>query len=637
MVDDPQLDEAATPAVVPPTTLPFQLPPALVAVIETLESRPTAIGTHEIHRELLLAIPDRRILDAPFRRSAWAEQIAFAYDTRDTDGSAAWSTYIKLIRSGESAGVRAADPASIQMIDADVLAYWAARARLAKHPSLAARFADLVWELTPVVTLAKRPAGAVEFARLAIDRYLEAARMDDGTAWADTRLNLGRALELATRVNDCARAAEAVNAHLEYVSRTNDAAMVGRYCYLFDNLLSRRGGPRLDTAQEKKIIAILEDNLVAIAPTEGGRLIDLRGTSEVGKRLGAYYERKGLAADRARVLGVVARAFERRAKIGNALTSVIFLERARECFLDAGLREEAERIQIETEALVPKAVEQLARTSVTLEVPTTGLEEYLNAMVSGGLDDALHRFVLDFVPDQATVAARAEESAKGHPVSAMLASQPVKLGDFHIEADVGDSTGDPDGLMAHRTAEALQLQVPWISWTLERLVKEGLTAEHVLASLEKCPLFEADRMALLRDGLRAHFDGSHAQAVHLLIPQIERAVVGFLALAGKASTKPHQTARGVMQVKNLNDVLPKAAWPVPGESGENLRMYLLSTLAHPKGLNIRNAVCHGLWPAERFTLHVSERILHVLLTIGLVPVQDCAPSPSRLPSPPAPP
>lgn len=622
MAEDPPSADTAPAPVACAASLPLQVPPELVAALTALEARPTAIDTHEIHSEIRRAVPDRHALAPEFRRGAWAEQVAFAFSTHSAPGGGPWGTHFKPMMSGQQADGTPYHSPDIAEIDAEVLAYWAARARAAKHPSLVARFADLVWELTPVVTKTKRPSDAIEYVRLAIDSYIAASRMDDGSAWGDTRENLGRALQLAMSVNDAARIAEAAKANIEYVDRTSDDDKIGTYCYLFDNLLPKGKGPRLEPAQENAIIAMFEMKLAAMAVPGGGWDADPFGPQSVGMRLAAYYERKGLLADRVRVIRVVAEAFERRAKIGDALSGVMFLEEAREHFLLAGLREEADRIQLDAEKLGPEAVKRLARTTVSHEVPAADLENFLTGMVSGGLEVALQRFALHFVPDQTDIAARAEAAAKEHPLYAIFAARPVKLGDGHIEADVGDSSGDPDGLMVHRTAEALQFQVPWMSWTLDRLVTEGLTPDFVVTFAEKCPLFGADRLDLIRRGIHAHFRGDFTQAIHLLIPQIEHAVVSLAPLAGKASTKAHRTGRGVMQFKNLNDMLPKEAWPVPGDGGENLRMYLLSALAHPKGLNIRNDVCHGLWPADRFSRYVSERVLHVLLTIALLRVKE---------------
>jgi lysyl-tRNA synthetase class 1 len=621
MAEDPPSSDAAETLAATPPPLPLQVPPELTAALNALEARPNAIDSHEIHREIRRAVPDRQALAPELRRGAWAEQAAFAFSNHSAPGGGPWGTHFKPMMSGENTDGTAYHSPDIVEIDVEVLAYWAARARSAKHPALVARFADLVWDLTPVVTNGQRAADAIGYVRLAIDGYIAASRMDGGTAWGETRESLGRALQLAMSVNDAARIAEAAKAHIEYVDRTSDDDKVGTYCYLFDNLLPKGNGPRLEPQQEAGIIAMFEAKLAAMAVPGGGWDVDPFGPQSVGMRLAAYYQRKGLLADRVRVIRVVAEAFERRARIGDALSGVMFLENAREHFLLAGLREEADRIQLEAEKLGPEAVKRLARTTVSHEVPTADLENYLKAMISGGLEVALQRFVFHFVPDQAEIAAR-DEAAKEHPLHAMFMVRPVKLGDSHIEADVGDSSGDPDGLMVHRTAEALQFQVPWMSWTLDRLVTEGLTAEYVVSFVEECPLLGAERFDLIRRGIHAHFLGDYIQVIHLLIPQIEHAVVSLAPLTGKASTKPHRTGRGVMQFKNLNDMLPKVAWPVPGDHGENLRMYLLSALAHPKGLNIRNEVCHGLWAADRFTRQVSERVLHVLLTASLLRVME---------------
>ena len=168
------------------------------------------------------------------------------------------------------------------------------------------------------------------------------------------------------------------------------------------------------------------------------------------------------------------------------------------------------------------------------------------------------------------------------------------------------------------TAHRVPFDTPWVAWTLDRLVRDGLTAEHLVEFVARSPLFIGDRLPLLRQAVEAHLAGDFAKSVHLLVPQIERALVNLPPLAGKPSNKAHHSGRGVMQFKSLNDVLDRDGWPVSGQAGENLRMYLLSVLAHPKGLNIRNDICHGLWPADAFTGTASKRVLHVLLVVSML-------------------
>ena len=141
-----------------------------------------------------------------------------------------------------------------------------------------------------------------------------------------------------------------------------------------------------------------------------------------------------------------------------------------------------------------------------------------------------------------------------------------------------------------------------------------MTPEHVVDFVVQSPLFTDDRLPLIRRGVQAHFVGDYVQAIHVLIPQLERAVVGLTSLLGGTSTKPHRSSRAVMQSKSLNDALDDD--DVRRILGPDLRMYLVSMLSHPKGMNIRNDVSHGLWSPQAFSKQASERVLHVLLALG---------------------
>lgn len=596
-----------------------QTPSEVLTVLAAFDSRSDAFALHEVEGALAKAVADKDSLSSEEQRGLWAERVAFALHGREVPGGGLWGTYFQPWMTRTKPDGTMSGVPDLGDADAEVVAYWGARAKSAKHPVLVARYADLVWDVTEFVTKEKR--GRFEFVVRAIDAYLAASRMDDGSAWSDTRGNLARALQLAMSVKDMDRTSEAVRAFFEYVERTADDDKIGTYGYLFDSLLPAEKGPSLSPEQERDIIAMFEARFAEMTLPDSGWDAEPYGPRDVGLRLSAYYERKGRGEDRRRILRAVAGMFERRAKIGDALTGLIFLQEAREFYAEAGLREEAERVQLESQALGPVAQKQLPRTTVKHEISNIDLERFLDAMVEGGLEKALSRFVVHFVTSQAEIAKRAKEMAEEYPLHGLFSGTSTKLGHGHIEADVGDETGDPDGKMVWETAQHLQLQGPWIGWTLERMIKEGLTGAHVVDFVRACPLFGEDRIPLLRQGVEAHFLGDYVQAIHILVPQVERALVNLPPLAGRPSNKGHRSGRAVMVFKSLNDLLAKEEWPMQDEMGENLRMYLLTALAHPKGINLRNDVCHGLWSADHFTEAASERILHLLLTVALIRVE----------------
>jgi hypothetical protein len=452
------------------------------------------------------------------------------------------------------------------------------------------RYADLVWDTTEFVTKAKRGRDGIDFARLAIDNYIKASRLDDGSAWGDTHQNLGRALELAIGVKDAGRISAAVAANIEYVDRTSDDDKIGTYCYLFNRLLPAERGPELTEEQERQLVERFEAKFAAMIAPGSRWHAEPHGPQSVGKLLAAYHQRKGKAEARTRILRGIAETFERRAKTGDALMGVLFLDSARRTYHEAGLREEAERVQREAQALGPEAVKCMTPITAESEVKHQDLEKYLAEMMEGGLDAAMERFALYFVPRQTDILKGLE--GKDSQFSFHKLFPVTKMAHGHIVANVGDDTADPDGKMVHETADHMQFAAPCIGWTLDRMMRDGFTAQHAMDFIRKTPIFEEDRLRLVERGVEAHLRGDYVQAIHTLLPQIEHSIRTLFYLAGKPSNKRHRTGRGVMQFKNLNDLLLKEEWPVPGEHGENLRMYLLATLAHPKGANIRKPTWH---------------------------------------------
>ena len=253
----------------------------------------------------------------------------------------------------------------------------------------------------------------------------------------------------------------------------------------------------------------------------------------------------------------------------------------------------------------------MPRHSFEYEVPNEERDEFLKLLVEQGFDKGLELLVFNLIPKQTNLEEELEMLAKEYPLQALFS--PTLLGEVGIQANVA-APGDPDGRMAFETARRGQLNSIWLSWGLDHLWENGLTPEHVVDFIVQSPVFNNDRLPLVRRGVQAHYVGDYVQAIHVLIPQLERAVVSLTSLLGGTSTKPHRSGRAVMQSKSLNDALDDDA--VREVLGPDLRMYLVSTLSHPKGMNIRNDVSHGLWSPQAFSKQASERVLHVLLALG---------------------
>lgn len=600
----------------------LQPPPSLLAVLNEFDARTDTFKLHALSASLAAAIGDPKSMLPEHRGGGWAESAAFAFRTREVAGGGPWGTHFQPWMTGKDAEGNPYFVPDLREADSQSIVYWQYRARTAKHPVLVARYADLAWDTAKFVPGGKRD---IEFARLAVDSYIAASRLDDGTTWGDTRDNLGRALELAISVRDNARTTAAVAANIDYVERTSEDAKVGTYCYLFERLLPASKGPELEDDQEQQLVKQFEEKFDAMTKPESGWFANAHGPQSVGKLLAAYYQRNGRLSDRIRILREVAAAYERTAGQSEAIAAVYHLDSARRLYLEAGLREEAERVQRESQAKAPDAIKCMERISVVSEVKDEDRDRYLAEMTAGGLDAAMSRFAVNFVPRQSEIAKwmkEKDENFIAHKLAPMS-----KMAHGHIVAQLGDSDSDPDGVLVHETAERAQFSGPWISWVLAKMMGDGFNTSTAVEFIRKTPIFEDNRLGLVERGIEAHMRGDYVQAIHLLLPAIEQAIRAMAYLLGRASNKGHRTGRGVMQFKNLNDLLDKAEWAVPDKYGEDLRLYLLATLAHPKGMNIRNDVAHGLWPESAFHKVASERVLHVLFALAMVRLTKASDSP----------
>ena len=592
--------------------MPLEPPHEIVVALAEFDTRSDTFTVMDVQRAVKKAISDWNALEPPVQEAAWAEWAAFEFSTRVAKDGGPWKTYFQPIMIlGDEDGMRCHP--DLRRADAPVIEYWSARAREATHPVLKARYADLVWDTTRFVTKGKP---GIEFARLAIDNYIAASRLDDGASWGDTHRSIGRALTLALSIKDPTRTDEAVDATFDYVDRTANEDKLGTYCYLFDNLLPPEKGPPLSDEQEQGIVERMESYFATMTTAGGKWDVDPHSPQSVATRLAAYYQRSGRNEDRTRIFCAIAQAFERRARMGDAIGNVMFLDTARKIYAEAGLKDEAERVQAELQRAAPEAVQQLAPTTVEYEVKQEEIDRFLEELTeSGDMNGALARLAVYFIPDQKELKEEIEYRAQKSPLQAML--KPKVIDESHIKADIGDNAGDHDGQMVYETSQDIGFDAPWIACGFDHLIANGLTAAHVLGFVQISSLFTKDRFPLIRRGVDAHIQGDYTQAIHVLVPQIERALVNLAHYAGRSTTKPFQSGKGVMQSKNLQDVLERDE-TIRAIMGENLRMYLLSTLAHNKGLNIRNEVCHGLWSAAHFTKMASERVLHVLLSVAML-------------------
>jgi hypothetical protein len=177
------------------------VPSVVEEIIQRFEASKDAFTELEVHGEICKARNSLKEPSAAENFGAWAEVLAFGLSERH-HGHNPWNTYFMPTWTVERVdGTKQYSP-DIAGTPPTVLSHWASRSEALKQPVLKARYADLVWEMTPVMSSAKRDPN---LGRAAIDAYLVSASPEFRTEIHDRYDVAIRALDIACVLNDADR------------------------------------------------------------------------------------------------------------------------------------------------------------------------------------------------------------------------------------------------------------------------------------------------------------------------------------------------------------------------------------------------------------------------------------------------
>lgn len=546
------------------------------------------------------------------RHGLWAELAAFQFEPTPSEDTCVWGTYFGPIYTGKREDGTPIYNPYITDADGDVLAHWQERTLSVSHPVMKARYADLVWDLSRKIT-GDKPN--FRFASTAIDAYVETTRKH---LYKDSMLGIcyvTRALNLALSIHDQKRIEVARDAMFDLFDVIAEPKKIGTWHFLFDALYENKKVP-LSQHQKRFLIDSLEKILLACIDPSSSSPLNLYAAYIAVDRLAKHYRRTNQNADAHRVADAYGRIVESLANKEAPTMAMSRLQQLFQFYLDQGMAEDAKRVQLAALAKGKEAVPSMRRISHAVEVNPQQLDEFVTEMTEGGIEVAMRRIAIHFIPSTPAARKLLEEMTKKYPVSSSFPS--IYIADNQFIAGAGSVDDDPDGQLYLQIAQSLDIGYLFLGKSIDKLRERYAPKAEELADFFCRPdMFDPEHNGLVQDGVAAYLDGDHVKAVHVLVPQIEYALRNLLVSLGSPPNKPTGGGMGTMQLKNLNDILREPK--VQSSLGEDMWRYLLAFLADARGQNLRNRVSHGLLAREAFSRPMSDRVFHVLLTLALIP------------------
>lgn len=584
--------------------------PILKPMLDILRSFDERNGGFDLH-ELSQALGAARsaITDVPEDAFRAAANDLIAFEFEPYPRGSPWNTYFGPLATFEKPDGGVAYHPDQAWLDTKAIEQWRERATTLNHPLLKARYADLVWDLGTLIDSNNRRDG--KMGNIATIAYIEASQLADLDliyAYQASQRGLGLAIAMNNpQLRDRARSAILV---LYERSKIED----GRHYDAYDILISQPKSGLTDE-EHSSFIADLEAGLARHSDAAEGTAFDPHHVQGIAQRLLAYYRREKRVDDERRVHGVVARATEHFASLGNALLASSVLNDAMTSYRDAGLDKEAERVRRLMEAKVREANSQM--TSFRHEIRIT-FEEVAAFKAEIVVDDpaiTLGRIAFNFLIKRSDMEALVEQEAKVAPLQAIIGQE--ILGERYQVASVGSTGDDPYGRIMRHAVLALQVKTPWLGWAMEAAMdRHKFELRHIAGWSNRAGLF-GDGM-LLCAGVDAWLSGDDLKAIHILIPQVERALRNLVEVAGRPGTKPHPRFRHAQTAITIGDIIySKETIAALGDHGQDLAVHLAALYADPRGMNLRNELAHGLLDWRQMHPGTTLWVIHSLLLLGL--------------------
>ena len=536
---------------------------------------------------------------------AWAEALAFGLSTRH-GGDNPWNTYFMPLGTAVDKEGRTHYFPDIAETPPSVLTHWAARAKAAKHPVLKARYADLVWEMTPVMGGARRDP---EMARAAIDAYIESASSKFRLEIYYQYDAILRALNVAILLGDQARIEKARKA-LMALHRESMADKQGNWWQAFDRLMQDKKAGTTDD-EKKELITDLEKLVEHFSDQASGKF-DPHATESAAQRLIKHYSRSYRNEDIKRLHTTVARTFEHFASISDAMLASAVLQNSVDAYRNAGLQEDSDRVRIHMQQKIGESKKQMAPIGAEITIKKDDVEQFLKLVVVDDLGTTFVRLAVEFLPKRSKLEKAVEKTLEEAPLMAHITQ--MIMADDRVAAIVGSVEDDPFGRLFQQAKFTFSFSHIWLREALNLAIEvHNMAPEHFAGWANRHGLF--DDMGLLVQGVRAAFDDDHVKAIHVLVPQLEHAIRSIAGQLGKPVTKAHPTVKGASVAISLGDIL--YADEITQQLGPDLTLYFLALYADPRGLNLRNEVAHGLLGMGAMHGHLTRLLIHTLLVLGI--------------------
>jgi hypothetical protein len=567
------------------------------------------LNEHDIASELKQLIPeDKSKIEMDLRAELMAFEFVEDYPNKETG----WGTYFGPMFVISNNDGTATESPSIKLVTSEIIEYWTKRVYESQNPILVARYSGLVWDFQNKI-IGTNPNHKIP--RLYIQALIDVSILKTYNGTFSVFKKIKRALEISSTLNDDSLIEKCKKSLIAFEKDNSKDTKPGLWGYCYDLLVGNKK-VKLSKEEEAAIIIELENKLSRLTTyVNQDSKIDPWAAEAAADRLAQYYLKKNKLDDVRRIILKIGNAFEYIMKGASSMQASGWLEHLYRLYSKFNLKEEAAETLLRIRRHGPKVSKELKPIPYSIGIPRKEIEEYVNSIIDGSIDEFLEKFIFNFIPQKEEVKKQLFQLAKAAPFQ-FIVGQSLQDEKGRVVATIGSLENDLEGHIVRQVSENLTFSSLLMSLIIEKAKEKfSLTKLDIMEFIGKSPIIEKNRLPIIEDSLNAYFKNDYLVFTHLLIPQIEEAMRNLVELSGGNVLMSEKNGRG-FQLKTFDEILrdPKLVEVV----GSDLAIYFRILFTDSRGWNLRNNVFHGIASPNAFNTQTGHRLLHALLCLGLI-------------------
>lgn len=582
----------------------IQVPDSIESVINSFDCQIAPFSIHDVWSSLIEARKELAPSTPEDSYNSWGDILAVSL--AKGIGANPWGTYfgpMSIAVKDDGAEIFLPD---VREATPDIIELWQDRARKLVHPLLRARYADLVWDLSSVVTGQRSDH---EFARIAIEAYLDGVDQSRFAHPTERFHDVVRAHSLAMQIAD----RSSVHAARLKIMQMHSETMVEEtplWWLAFDFFINL---PYKEVTTElEQLVADLES--VVAKHQVGSSTFDPFAVEGAGDRLAKFYHRRNRGSDGRRIREILGRTAEHHAGMCDAMVGPAFLQKAVDAYRSAGLAEDANRARIAMEEAIRQSHALMTHFEQEITITHEQMERFIASIVTDSPVQTFVKLASQFLVSQSVMEQRIQELAKSAPLMSHITM--VSYADDHVTGKIGSVEDDQLGRLIKTVQQDLQMSGIWLDQALRRAIeRHEWLPEHFATWTNRLGLY--DSSSLLLHGFSAWYAGDFVTAICVLVPQVELGLRSIVAKLGKPTTKSSArgSVAGISVAIGMNDILYSDE--IVEALGPDFILHFRSLYADQRGINLRNEVAHGLLKFEEMHQAIANLVVQSLLVFGI--------------------